>query len=81
MIPKATNAEIIFMNDCELDVFPETLPRGYLKKIDFSDNILISIPDFLPEFSLLKELVLADNKIKKIPASLGYCSSLVDIQL
>jgi hypothetical protein len=78
---KFKNLRILFLSNNDFTVFPEVL--GKMKNLDivgFKANKIKTIPeDSIPEN--LRWLILTDNEINELPASIGKCTRLQKLML
>lgn len=70
------NLKIAFFSQCAFDTFPQALAAcPQLEMVAFRGNAMVSIPqDALPP--RLRWLILTDNKLTALPASIGKCERL-----
>lgn len=67
--------KILFLSSCAFKIFPDLSKCPALEMVAFKSNGMTTIPEhhFPPN---LRWLILTDNKIEKIPQSIGGCSRL-----
>ena len=78
---KFSKLKILFMSDNLFTELPEVLSNcPVLEMIGFKSNQIVEVPELSIPAST-RWLILTNNKIKKLPASLGKCSKLQKVAL
>ncbi|KAK3942923.1 leucine-rich repeat-containing protein 28 [Diplogelasinospora grovesii] len=70
------NLKVAFFSNCNFSVFPRELAScPHLEMVAFRSNGMVDVPeDALPP--RLRWLILTDNRIERLPASIGRCTRL-----
>lgn len=76
-LTKMGSLETLELRHCKLSVFPPQFKSAFIREINFSDNLIDSLPEAVfPTLLELESLNMSQNKLRSLPETLGECGKL-----